>query len=100
MPQEGDVLQQFAGDKDNRGRKQSGQKLSRHQNFAPNGCQKIEVKASVENLASKQVHENSETAEEHSQAQKEKLEDTGEHHGVAVRGCSLPECECCPPCRR
>ena len=42
------------------------------------------MKASVENLASKQIHENSETSEENSQAQKEELKDTGEHDGVAA----------------
>ena len=52
------------------------------------------MKAAVENLASEQVHEDSQAAEENCQAQKEELEDSGEHDGVSAQVVAILEYEC------
>src|SRR5262249_1218503 len=90
-PAQGQELQRFASHEDDGRGEQAGNILADHQNVAADGSQKIEMQALVEQFAAKQVHEDSQAAEEDCQSQIEELKHAGEDDRVFTQALALSQ---------
>src|ERR1035438_359026 len=91
LPDERNELQRLASHKNDAGGQQSGEELSHHQHIAADWRKKIEMQTLIEDLAAKQIHEDSQTAEEDREAQIEKLEHAGKNRGTLGSVISLAD---------